>query len=933
MKSLQDRDCTLCKLHKTAEFVCLYGQGPQPCDIMIIGEAPGKREDGHGRPFVGRSGKLLEASLAEIGIRRQDVYISNAVHCRPPENRKPSKAEIKICKRYLDDEIRRVNPKFILTLGNTPLESLTGSGGIKKRRGKPFELDGRVIVPTYHPAAVLYDPTNEYHFKRDLEKFREVVAFGGIPYEKAVDYVVVDTWSKVEDMLEALRGTVSSDCETSGLYPWAEDAHIVTVGFGTRDKQWILPCKSSSWDMPWSKTEMVSILDRVAERLEHCVLVGHNWKFDRLWLRVTYGVDIRADFDTMLAHYAIDENKRHGLDTLAQFYFGAPDWDVPLKLKQGLEGKFSDHCLYLAQDLYYTRKLRFRLQKEFDKDWKTERIFKRIIMPCADLFSQVEWRGVYIDVGKFDVAEAYLKEEMAKAEKELKKYGDINWGSPKQVGDLLYGKLKIKCPEKTKKGSNSTSESALKQIDHPCVAALLKFRGAKQQLSFFIEGWKPYLVNGRLHPSFKLHGTVTGRLSCENPNLQQVPRDPRIRTLITAPEGWTLLEADLSQIELRIAAELSGDPELVYCFSHEVDVHWRTMINSVNSDAGGYAKDVIKTVELYCLQRGLSADRTSTEVLSRVWEEIKTGEKPQEWLQSCFKDGEDKEAWCREWGKSGERVERLMERRNPTLASEKVPQGLLRKLQEYAAHIASSHKRRPGRLEPIKLSHALPLMSRIGPSIATELHTVWKEGRKKAKAVNFGFVFGMWWKKFKIYARDNYDVKLTDSEAMKAREDFFKLYRSLEGWQRAQKRFAHENGYVESLAGRKRRLLDAMLYDDTPSRAEAQRQAINSPVQSFANELNLMAALQLREEFPTNVLYIVGTVHDAILIEVKNEYVEQVYTRLLEIMSWPKMLDEFEIEFGVPIEAEAKLGPWAGGVNIKKWLAANESIEQKRWRA
>src|SRR5690606_15878678 len=103
-------------------------------------------------------------------------------------------------------------------------------------------------------------------------------------------------------------------------------------------------------------------------------------------------------------------------------------------------------------------------------------------------------------------------------------------------------------------------------IEHPMVDALLRFREAKQQLSFFIEGWKPYLDGSRLHPNFKLHGTVTGRLSCEHPNLQQVPRDVRIRSLIGAPPGWWLLEADLSQIELRIAAELSGDRGLVHAF-------------------------------------------------------------------------------------------------------------------------------------------------------------------------------------------------------------------------------------------------------------------------------------------------------------------------------------------------------------------------------
>lgn len=832
MKDIRNSECTMCKLHRTAEFVCLIGQGPSPCDIMIIGEAPGKREDDSGRAFVGKSGRLLDEYLEEVGLSRQNVFISNAVHCRPPDNRTPSKAEIKTCRYYLDQEIKHVKPRFILTLGNTPLISLTGSGGIKKRRGKAFEHNGIIVLPTMHPASVLYDPENEHYLKRDLKRFKEIVDFGGVPYERNVDYTIVDSWTKVGEMIDDIHGTVSSDCETTTLYPWAENAKIVSIGFGTSRKQWIIPCHAEAWKTPWDRDDILNILDQVDDALQDCYLVGHNWKFDRVWLRVHYGVDWKAEFDTMLAHYCIDENKRHGLDEISKYYCGSPDWDVPLELKQGKKGKLDDHALYLAQDLYYTHKLRFKLQKELDKDWEVRRVFNRILMPCADLFSEVEWRGCYVDNTKFRDAETYLRGEVRDAEKELKQYGDINWGSPKQVGELLYKKLKIKCPQKTKTGAPSTAESALNQIDHPCVASLFKYRGAKQQLSFFIEGWEPYLVNNRLHPSFKLHGTVTGRLSCEHPNFQQIPRDPRIRSLITAPAGWTLIEADLSQIELRIAAELSGDREMTRAFHEKVDVHWLTALREI-ARGGGKAKEVLETA------RTLTQDKS------------------------------------------------------------------------------------------IRYADAIKVLLKAGPDACQEVLVDWKELRKKAKAINFGYLFGMWWKKFKIYARDNYDVHVSDEEAQDSRKTFFDLYQDLEDWHKDQRNFAHRNGYVVSLSGRKRRLPDAMMQDDTPARAEAQRQAINSPVQSFANELNLMAALQLRKEFPKSVLYIIATVHDAILIECKDEYVKQVYDRLLTIMSHPDMMDEFGIKFSIPIEAEAKIGAWASGVKLEKWLQTNRHVTQR----
>jgi DNA polymerase-1 len=182
----------------------------------------------------------------------------------------------------------------------------------------------------------------------------------------------------------------------------------------------------------------------------------------------------------------------------------------------------------------------------------------------------------------------------------------------------------------------------------------------------------------------------------------------------------------------------------------------------------------------------------------------------------------------------------------------------------------------------------------------------------------------MWWKKFKIYARDNYGVNVTDEEAQASRVAFFDLYGDLPEWHRRQKRYARRHGYVVSMSGRKRRLPAAKLAGDDPYtkaiRQEAERQAVNSPVQSFANEINLMAAIQLRKEFPRRVLRIVGTVHDAILMEVRNDWVERVYKRTLEIMQRPALFDDFDIELEVPIMAEAKIGPWADGISLEKWL-------------
>ena len=177
----------------------------------------------------------------------------------------------------------------------------------------------------------------------------------------------------------------------------------------------------------------------------------------------------------------------------------------------------------------------------------------------------------------------------------------------------------------------------------------------------------------------------------------------------------------------------------------------------------------------------------------------------------------------------------------------------------------------------------------------------------------------MWWKKFKTYARDNYGVEVTDEQAEASREAFFSMYRDFPDWHKRQKRIANRDGFIETLTGRRRRLPDAMSHDDSPARGAAERQAINSPVQSLANEINLMSAIQLRKEYGLDKVKLCGTVHDAILAMVKNEYVEEVFLRLMEIMKRPELMDTFNINLAVPIEADGKVGPWSTGVSLEKW--------------
>ena len=148
--------CRNCELHKSRTHA-VAGEGNLNTKLMLVGEGPGYNEDKQGRPFVGEAGKVLSDLLSTIGLTREDVFITNAVKCRPPGNRTPSISEIMSCKPYLISQIALIEPKFILILGNAALVSLLGGGfSISKVRGRPKDQDGIIYLPTYHPAAALY---------------------------------------------------------------------------------------------------------------------------------------------------------------------------------------------------------------------------------------------------------------------------------------------------------------------------------------------------------------------------------------------------------------------------------------------------------------------------------------------------------------------------------------------------------------------------------------------------------------------------------------------------------------------------------------------------------------------------------------------------------------------------------------------------------
>jgi DNA polymerase len=173
-------DCTRCPLHQSRTRA-VPGEGPPNAEIMLIGEGPGFYEDKQGRPFVGASGKFLEELLGSIGYKREDVFITNVVKCRPPNNRDPQSEELAACKGYLDRQIELINPKVIVTLGRYSMSHFLPGASITKIHGQSHRLGNRLIVPMFHPAAALHQPKYHPLLVEDFQKLpnfiKEAVAF------------------------------------------------------------------------------------------------------------------------------------------------------------------------------------------------------------------------------------------------------------------------------------------------------------------------------------------------------------------------------------------------------------------------------------------------------------------------------------------------------------------------------------------------------------------------------------------------------------------------------------------------------------------------------------------------------------------------------------------------------------------------------------
>lgn len=757
-------------------------------------------------PLWDKARSELNGYLDDAGVPERRVFTA-AVKCR--SDNEPTKKDIRTCGEYLRAQIEAMKPAGILAIGNEPLLALTGRVGIMKYRAKVFEVGGAEVFPTISPAMVKRNPGQRVGFMADLEYFARRLKGQDAPTGPPSRMRVVTSVEGYEALRDALRASegVSYDIETNMFDEFTPDSVVATVAFtlwrGDEAEVWGLPLghPESPFVDCWRE-----LLAGLAEPLSRPKLkiVAHNGKFDGRWME-QFGCPVRLTFDTMLAAHVLDENRPKGLKPLAQSLLGAEPWDIDARLC--MTEPLKKVMKYNGLDTWYTYHLYRHFKAQLQESPRLGNIMAKLMVPASNALTRVEREGIWVDRERLTTRAKIARDTLAGIDEELMTHVPPEDEWPEKLVKtganfnpslfsrwFLFEHLGYPVIQQGKSGPSMAEANMLKLLDmHPDdrVLQLMIERTKWQKYTSSFFGAYEELVddNDHIHTVFKLHGTVTGRLSSgkndadkvsgrvsnRGVNLQQVPRDNFVRGVFGAPSGWLFMECDYSQVELRVAAFLAQETTMLHLYRIGQDIH-TTM------------------------------------------------------------------------------AQRMVGRQDVT-----------------------------------------------------------SEERKKAKAVNFGFLYGMGWRKFIDTAWANYGVKVSEEESRAFRQAFFTQFPKLPEWHNRQRRLVARYKRVESPLGRIRHLPDIDSADEGV-KAEAQRQSINSPVQSFASDMCLLSLVILERRLRQGGFKArpVGTIHDAINFVVPAAEAPEVVPMVRQVMENLPLERMFGVNLTVPIVADVKLGRYWG---------------------
>lgn len=628
--AVRDPGCQNCRLYKYTDEdeVCVTGDGRDDSSIMVVTKFP-----------AGGSVRVLVAdALSKAGIDLKKVMWASAVKCKTYDMA-PTKTDQKACKPYILKEIEYVQPTHILLLGNEALFAVAGHSGIMKYRSKTFELSGYsfpvTAFATISPSMLSRNPGLTNGFMADLKYFSRLIDGGATQHPDHVPgdgrRVYVGDKDTLRLCLEALKhaDAVSYDIESTGGSEFDLDAAVVSISLTINPvndpnlhlaKVWEIPLfhPESPWRNKW--VQVLTILTKGMLNVPR--RIGQNLKYDTRWIvYFTRVKEFTGTFDTIISASVLDENEPKGLKPRAVQNLGADPWAI--ETKDLLTTPLAEILEYNGLDTWHTIRLYYMDRERLKKDLRAARLFRHLLMPAIQELVPVEQAGVYIHLDILAENTRIAAENLVAVEEKLKVW--LPEDLPENIKGVNYNpsnflrwwlfdylRLPVLARGKTKddggEGDPSCAEAIMMELAemHEVPKLLLeRTKWYKMGSSFFVPYAAQLDIHSRIHTTFKPWGTVTGRLSSGKEdaekisgkkqtrgcNLQQVPRDILVRGVFGAPPGSAFIEADYSQVELRVAAFLANEPTMKHLYNTGQDIHMAMAMRMTGKPADQVTKE------------------------------------------------------------------------------------------------------------------------------------------------------------------------------------------------------------------------------------------------------------------------------------------------------------------------------------------------------
>lgn len=607
----------------------------------------------------GGAQQILLQTLEAVGINVDDIYVCSALNCRP-NTTKPAmlKRGMLACRERLIDELKAADVDKVLCVGAIGWSALMSSDKllpITKQRGRWRKAFGWDVMATLTPGMMFSDADWFRDFSYDIQKF--ATTDGAQPWPD-VRWWVPETMEELEEAFEFLtkQNVLSMDLETTGFS--CIDDEVLAVGMAALNPEgatvvifdeWLLEDKRA-WQM---LSEIIA-----SEDIE---VAFHNAKFDLKFLKEQFArrkvkYAPRGIHCTLMLHYTLDERpinakfKCHGLEALARVRYDAPDYGIDigrfLKEWEGASEERREEMrkhlhVYLALDCYYTAMLLPDLWNEaMEEDEKLLDLYEDLLMPGTIALVDVEHHGVLLDRGMFEKVRDELDAKATKIRDKIRrkiKDPEFNPNSSPQVKDLIYDQLGMpfglreengKVYHSARRGKlqeGPTAASVLKNLSErfpehkQIIEDILEYRTYTKTIGTYVKGMLQRMDgDGRLRTNFNLAGTATGRTSSSDPNLQNVPDASHIgidiRAGFVASPGNVFVSADYKQLEVRIAADICGDPVMLEIFESGRDPHQEiaySIYHKPKSDISKYERWLAKNI-LFGLLYGRGYESVAT---------------------------------------------------------------------------------------------------------------------------------------------------------------------------------------------------------------------------------------------------------------------------------------------------------------------------------